>query len=230
MKSLQKLFQSTLIFLFITIIACQTKTEKTPLIVPEGKIGLIGYGSLTSKENVMDQLGHPYHDSLYYVHLNGFIREWNFVGSNMDPNLPKELLEYDSYYLHGEDTLPFQQSIFLNIMSDSSQKINCVLYFIDESELTEIDKMEIGYNRIEVSSSIIEYAISGGPVYAYKAKPSYEYHTETDSLNSIIDLAYAELVFDAYDRLGKEARKEFDTSTKPFAPHLLAPVIRLKRK
>jgi len=140
MKSLTYIV--TGIFTILLILGCQHNSQKPTLIVAKDKIGLIGYGSLTSKENLNRILGHPYKDSLFYVHLNGYVREWNFAGLNTDPHLPEELLKYDSFYLRNGDTIPFQKTIFLNIMPNSSYSINGVLYFVNQKELISIDNME----------------------------------------------------------------------------------------
>ncbi|WP_034257878.1 gamma-glutamylcyclotransferase family protein [Altibacter lentus] len=209
---------------------CSPSPEKSIINIPENKVGLIGYGSLTSKEAIEETVGHEYRDSVYHIHLMGFKRAWNFAGDTNDPALPKELLAYQPFFVRDGDTIPIHKAVFLNIMPEASQSINGVLYFVTPQDLERIDAMELGYERIDVSNRLREYTIENGTVYAYKAKPEYILNSSNDSVTAIIDKAYVDLVFQAYARMGEDARKEFDASTKPFDSKLVAPILYLKRR
>lgn len=214
----------------ILFYGCLSSETKPSITIEDGKIGMIGYGSLTSRKAVEKILGKPYKDSIYFVHLENYQRTWNFVGNNNDPGLPEEMLNYDSFYLKNNDTIPFQKSMFLNIEKNDTVNVNCVLYFITLEEMDMIDDMELGYARIDVTNNIKEYDFKGGRVVAYKARPEYVYKPEKDKKISIIDKDYADQVFKAYDKVGKDYRKEFDESTQPLDTSMVASVIRVKRK
>ncbi len=136
-------------------------------------VGMVGYGSLISVQSTERTLGRKYIDSIYLVHLEGFQREWNYVGSNNDSLLPKESLKYDGFYI--KDTIPFDKRIFLNIMAKKKSTMSCVLSFITPEELEGFDRREIGYERIDITNIIKEYNFKGGKVYVYKALPNYIY-------------------------------------------------------
>lgn len=222
------LFAYLIFSLLFTFSACQESNKKATLAIPEGKVGMIGYGSLTSLQSIEEVLGRKYQDSIYLVHLDGYERSWNFVGANNDPKLPPELLTYDSFYIKNNDTIPFQKTMFLNIIENKAVQLNCVLYYVTLQELAMFDEMELGYTRIDVTNKIPEYTIEKGVVYAYKALPEYEYNPETDKDISILEKSYVDLVLDAYKARGASYKNEFDNTTIPADSNLIAPVIRIK--
>ncbi|PKA84281.1 hypothetical protein ATE92_2462 [Ulvibacter sp. MAR_2010_11] len=209
--------------LFITT-GCEKSNEKPIIEVPSAKVGMIGYGSLLSREAVEETLGRTYTDSIYTVHVSGYERAWNFAGSTNDPKLPEELLKLDSFYVQGNDTIPFDNIVFLNIEPKPESKINAVLYFLTPKELEKFDTMELGYERIDVTDSIVEYTINGGKVYAYKAMPEYTLNGIGKGKKNIIDQLYYDLVLNANKGNGAEFRKEFEASTLPPDTILVAPV------
>lgn len=214
----------------ILFFGCMSTDTKPVIEIEAGKIGMIGYGSLTSRKAVEKILGRPYKDSIYFVHLEDHQRVWNFAGSNDDPGLPEELLTYDSFYLKGKDTIPFKKTLFLNIEPKATVDLNCVLYFITLEEMDKFDDMELGYARIDVTNNIKEFDFKGGRVVAYKALPDYIYKPDTDKSISVIDKEYADEVLQAYDNVGVDYRKEFDNSTVALDTSMVVEVLRVKKK
>ncbi len=214
----------------ILFFGCMSSETKPVIKIEAGKIGMIGYGDLTSRKAVEKVLGRPYKDSIYFVHLEDYQRVWNFAASNDDPGLPEELLTYDSFYLKGNDTIPFKKTLFLNIEPKDTIDMNCVLYFITLEEMDMLDDMELGYARIDVTNNIKEFDFTGGRVVAYKALTEYVYKPDTDKKISVIDKEYADQVLKAYDKVGEDYRKEFDNSTIALDTSMVAKVIRVKKK
>ena len=212
----------------VAFLGCQESNKKDVLVIPQGKVGMIGYGSLSSLQSIEEVLGRKYQDSIYLVHLDGFQRSWNFAGANNDPLLPPELLKYDSFYIKNNDTIPFQKTLFLNIIENKEVQLNCILYFVTPQELAMFDEMELGYTRIDVTDNISEFEFKNGVVYAFKALPEYEYDAANDSVNSILEKSYVDLVLAAYDARGISYRQEFDNTTTLLDSNLVAPVIRIK--
>ena len=189
---------------------------------------MIGYGMLTSLESIQAILNRKYQDAIYQVHIEGFQRAWNFVCPNNDPMLQEDYLEYKSFYIKNNQHIPFEKTIFLNIIENKTVQINCTLYFVSPQELAMFDAFELGYTRMDVTHQIAEYQFENGKVYAYKALPAYEFNALTDTAKSIIDQNYVDLVHSSYDAIGIESRKEFDQTTVPPDPKLVAPVIHRK--
>ncbi|HCM75591.1 MAG TPA: hypothetical protein DIS90_04375 [Cytophagales bacterium] len=217
-------------FLLICFVSCQSTPEKPEIEIESGKVGMIGYGSLISFNETEATLGRKYEDSVYLVHLEGYQREWSYVGSNKDSLQPKEFFDYDGFYIKNTDTLSFEKIIFLNIAAKEGGSVNAVLYFISENELAQFDERELGYERIDVSNNLREYSIKNGKVYAYKALPDNTYVAERDQNVSKIDKSYVDLVINACDSIGADFRKEYDASTLPFHPDLMAEVFFIKMR
>ena len=201
---------------------------KSAIKIQEGKVGMIGYGMLSSLESLEEILGRKYQDPIYWIHLRGMQRAWNFVAPNNDPNFPAEYIKYESFCLKNNSTITYEKSIFLNIIENKDIRLNCTLYFLTHGELALFDQFELGYTRIDVSDRVEEYYFENGKVYAYKALPAYEYDANNDKDNSIIEKGYLDLVLASYDNMGNEHKLEFELSTLPHDPNLVAPVIHKK--
>lgn len=207
-----------------TTLGCKNMNKKPTIKIKDNKVGMIGYGMLSSLESIEDILGRKYQDPIYWIHLRGMQRAWNFVAPNNDPNFSAEYINYDSFYLKNDSALPYEKSIFLNIIENKDIRLNCILYFLTHEELKLFDKFEYGYKRIDVTDRVEEYSFDNGKVYAYKALPAYEYNDIYDKDKSIIEKSYLDLVLASYDAQGSESRKEFNLSTIPHDPNLVAPV------
>lgn len=199
--------------------------KKSTIKIQEGKVGMIGYGMLSSLKSVEEVLGRKYQDSIYLVHLNGLQRAWNFVAPNNDPNFPAEYINYESYSFDNNSKMTYEKSIFLNIIENKDIRLNCTLYFVTLEELALFDEFELGYTRIDVTDRVEEYNFENGIIYAYKALPSNEFNPERDRDNSIVEKGYLDLVLASYDTLGIMYRKEFDNSTIPPDPNLVVTVL-----
>lgn len=203
---------------------------KSTIKIHEGKVGMIGYGMLSSLESLEEILGRKYQDPIYWIHLSGLQRAWNFVAPNNDPNFPAEYINYESFYLKNNNAIPYEKSIFLNIIENKDIRLNCTLYFVTHEELALFDEFELGYTRIDVTDRVEEYNFENGKVYAYKALPEYEYDAINDVDKSIIEKRYLDLVLASYENMGKEHKLEYEQSTLPHNPNLVAPVIHKKVK
>jgi len=201
---------------------------KSTIKIQDGKVGMIGYGMLSSLESLEEILGRKYQDPIYWIHLSGLQRAWNFVAPNNDPNFPAEYINYESFYLKNNNAIPYEKSIFLNIIENKDIRLNCTLYFLTHEELALFDQFELGYTRIDVTDRVEEYNFENGKVYAYKALPAYEYDAINDEDKSIIEKRYLDLVLESYDNMGNEHKLEFEQSTLPYNPNLVAPVIHKK--
>ncbi|MCM4163682.1 MULTISPECIES: hypothetical protein [unclassified Arenibacter] len=201
---------------------------KSTITIQDGKVGMIGYGMLSSLESIEEILGRKYQDTIYCIHLKGLQRAWNFVAPNNDPNFPAEYIKYESLCLKNNGAIPYENSIFLNIIENKDIRLNCILYFVTHEELVLFDEFEFGYKRMDVTDRVEEYHFENGKVYAYKALPAYEYDVIYDEDKSIIEKSYLDLVLAFYDNMGNEHRLEFEQSTIPHDPRLVAPVIHNK--
>jgi hypothetical protein len=196
----------TLIILISILFGCKKNLEKQIINIEKGKIGMIGYGSLMSKTSMEKTLKRTYQDSVYRVHLEGYQRSWNACYSLINP-------KRDFFYSRDNDTIQIYNSIALNIIESNNEKMNCVLFFITPEELAEFDIREKGYDRINVTDKIDEYAFKGGEVYVYKADKEHTYNYQLKD-NTVLPKPYFDLVTRACDSIGIEFRQEFESSTK----------------
>ncbi len=211
--------------LLILMISCETTSNKQTIVIEKGKVGMIGFGSLISLQRTEEVFKHKYTDSIYLVHLEDFQRSWDFVASNDDKAYTTQELNSDGYYIQGNDTLLFDNCIYLNITAKKGSAMNCVLYMVTEDKIAAMDLYEFGYERIDVSEKIKEYNFEGGKVYAYKATPEYMYDSEKTKGVTVIPQDYRDLVTKACDSIGFDFRKEYDATTNTLNLELVAPVI-----
>lgn len=209
-----KTWQSFIIVLVTALcFNCNSKATKPIVQIEEGKIGMIGFGSLMSKTSMEGTLGRKYEDSVYLVHLEGYQRAWNYYA-------PLKRKDTEWFYVQDKDTVPIDNIIALNIVTADDKKMNCALFFITPEELAQFDEREVGYNRVDVTNSIKEYTFEGGKVYAYKADEAHTYDGKTP--NTFLPDGYLNLVTKACDSIGKAFRDEFEASTIPYDPEKVA--------
>jgi hypothetical protein len=148
MKQITWLMLSSALLLLMG--SCQEKVKIFK--IPEGHVGMFGYGSLMSKTLIeMGLLDKAYDGPFLPAHLKGYKRSWTFTWPtdlplyNVDSTFSKDyiLVEGDSIfpkYLH-----------YLNIREDPNTVINGVLYIVPEADLPNYDAWELGYEKFEVT-------------------------------------------------------------------------------
>ena len=210
------------LILIVSFTSCSTKMKKPVIEIKENEVGMIGYGSLLSLKSMESSLGRKYTDSVYQIHLLGYQREWTWSIPNDDKNFSEEHLNTDGFYVEGNDTIPFKKRVYLNIRVEEATKMNCMLYIISKEELLKFDKREIGFQRLDVTDKIEELNFKGGKVYVYQASPAYGGQPSSDRKINVISKTYIDLVSHACDSLGAEYKKEFDATTIPYDPNIVA--------
>lgn len=88
--TMRKVYLLTLFLTSVILAFGQTSSNKERLFIPNGKVALIGYGSLMSVASMERTLGHTYTDKFIPIHINGYERVWNFAVPNngtRGPNL-----------------------------------------------------------------------------------------------------------------------------------------------
>ncbi len=193
--------------------SCQEK--KKTFIIPEGHVGMFGYGSLMSKKFIDSVLlGKKYDGPFVSAHLNGFKRSWTFAWPSTIPFPNADGNYYKDYILVDGDTVFPRNLLYLNIKADAASTINGVLYIVPKADLPTYDGWELGYERIEVTQLVNDYVIEGGPVFAYKALPGFVMEPDSDYQRNIIEHSYANIIRDAFAYWGKEFEAEYIKSTE----------------
>jgi hypothetical protein len=208
-----------LIFFLTNIILAfgQTSPNKEKLFIPNGKVALIGYGSLMSIASMERTLGHAYTDKFLPIHINGFQRVWNFATPNNGIRRPDLF-----YFIMAGDTIYPTKVMALNIQENHSKSMNACLFIIDTLELKMFDAREFGYSRIKLNDKIKEFEMVNGDVYAYKALPDFTIKVTDNPKDNVISRSYIKTVEeDGLLALGQQFREEYYSSTLPYSPKIL---------
>ncbi len=94
---------------------------------------IIGYGSLLKKASLNRTL--PQVEIIEPIYLNNYLRSWNAI----------------------ENIKPTVSSTFLGIEKSQNSKVNCIVFEIQSSLISTLDKREFLYNREKVDLSDIEF-------------------------------------------------------------------------
>ena len=213
MKLSQSIFLTTLVVLLLS--GCQK--SKLTFRIPEGHVGMFGYGSLTSRNFIeTGLLDGKYEGPFVSAHLKGYKRSWTFAWPTSIPTPYHDGNYYKDFLLIEGDTIFPKYLHFLNIRRDEQATINGVLYIVPKADLPTYDEWELGYERFDVSDLITDYTIKGGPVFAYKALPDFDREPTTDISFNIIEKWYSDIIQEAFDYWGEAFEQEYKESTEPF--------------
>jgi hypothetical protein len=200
-------------FLLVLLLAfgCQ---QKPTFMIPEGRVGMFGYGSLMSKRFIESSLLEKNYDGPFLsAHVNGYRRAWTFAWPSTLPSLQPDGRYYRDYVLAGTDTIYPPYLHYLNIQEEAGSVINGVLYLVPESDLSTYDDWELGYERFEITDRITDYTITGGPVYAYRALPEFTREPTKDYRISVVERGYVTIIDDAFLFWGDAFKEEYIKST-----------------
>ena len=208
--------------LVVYVLFASCGSDREIVEMPAGKVGLIGYGSLTSSAQMEVQLGKPYAGPpVRVVHLEGYTRRWNAVFPNDAPHPPNGQVVR---CVQNGDTLLPETIIALNIQPYAGAELNACFFVIDESDLATIDRTETSYRRFEVTDAIREFAVMGGTVYAYTALPEYTVDPETGRpRRNVLPALYLDFLNAAVAERGATYREEFAATTQPIPEDLILP-------
>lgn len=213
----RKVYLLTFFLINVILAFGQTSPNKEKLFIPNGKVALIGYGSLMSTASMERTLGHAYTDKFLTIHINGYERVWNFAGPNNGTRYPNLF-----YYIMAGDTIFPKSVMALNIQENRSVSMNACLFIIDTLELKMFDSREFGYTRIKLNDKIKEFEFVNGDVYAYKALPAFTIKVTDNPRDNVIPRSYIKTVEeDGLLALGEQFRNEYYASTLPYSPKIL---------
>ena len=94
---------------------------------------VIGYGSLLKKTSLNRTL--PQVETIEPIYLNNYLRSWNAI----------------------ENIKPTVSSTFLGIEKSKQSKVSCIIFEVEESFISTLDKREFLYDREKVDLNDIEF-------------------------------------------------------------------------
>ena len=121
----------------------------------------------------------------------------------------KDLPGY-KYYVDAETgERPPVSVAFLDLAAEEGERVNGVVFPVDDKRLAELDARERNYRRrrVELDPPI------GGATYAYFGTPEARARFETGP--TVVARAYLDLVRASFDRLGPSEAALFEASTDP---------------
>lgn len=208
------------ITLALLIGSCREKQEV--FRIPEGYVGMFGYGSLMSKNFIeTGLLGGRYEGPFLPAHLRDYKRSWTFAWPSEIPSATADGQYYKAAVVVEGDTLYPRFLHYLNIREAAGSTLNGVLYMVPEGDLPVYDQWEPGYERFEVTDRIADYAIEGGPVYAYRALPGFEGEPDGDIARNAIERDYLDIIQQAFDYWGADFEAEYRQSTEPVDANII---------
>ncbi len=166
---------------------------------------IFGYGSLVEPNEIRQYLTEK--TDIYYVRAEGFQRVFNVSVNNM------QQLEGYKYYLDKNGLRPDIYVTFLNIVRNSNAEILGSVFYINDDKFDVVDKRERNYDRIEINQFLDRKFNDIVWAYVGKEKAVRLYEEGKCCNKSVISKKYYDLVFNAFNAIGK--KQHFLDSTKP---------------
>lgn len=182
---------------------------------------VFGYGSLVSPESFGRTLGRELRPGIdfFEAELTGFGRRWNYgvmhsVGVWTDDDGEEH-----------ERTI-----VALGVVESEAETVNGVVGYVELDELTELDRRERHYDRIDVVAATTvhtDHTIDGSiMVYVPKRDSIEHYERARDAGTAAVDERYWSLVDAAFAALGPDGHAQYHATT----PRPDVPVVPLARR
>ncbi len=208
----------SLMTMLISSVSLLAKDMKKTIEIKPGMAGLVAYGTLMSKQDLEQTLGHKFEGQTDQVHLMGYIRGWALRRPLNDPQASTpEVSKISASFLSDGKAVPFSGMVNLNVYPEKNGRMNAILYLLTEVDFLKVDKREGGYERRDVTDKIEEYDFRGGRVYVYEGLPEHPSTAATNPKEFILVKDYIDQVTRACDAISEGFRAEFEKSTRPIA-------------
>lgn len=175
---------------------------------PDGVAYVFGYGSLVAigaELTLEDRTWAPVPGR-----LRGYRRCWGAAMNNWEAG-PKQ-----KHFLDPEsDEQPRIRVAYLDIEEEPGRTVNGLALPVDRRRLTEIDRREMNYLRIDVSAAF--EPASPQPVFAYRATKEARERCRRHQPDAEVFVSsdYVAAVRRAFAELGEGALEEFERTTDP---------------
>ena len=178
--------------------------ESTSAISLEpGEHAIFGYGSLLSKASLERTLGRSYEGPFVVCDLMGWRRRW-------DVAMPNSVFTYCD--ASGHWVTP-ERIVYLNVAPAQDQRMNGVLFVLNDSDLKAFDSREWIYDRVQVNDSLRGVAVLNGPAWVYVAKPEFLCPVPLTPSQTAIRKTYLGLLEDGHKSLGPGFVDDYRHST-----------------
>jgi cation transport regulator ChaC len=171
---------------------------------------VFGYGSLVSPESFGRTLGRELRPGIdvFEAELTGFGRRWNYG-----------VMHSVGVFTDDEGTEHERTIVALGVVEAELETVNGVVGYVELDELTELDRRERHYDRIDVVGATTVHSdtrIDGSiMVYMPKRESIEHYERARDAGTAAVDHDYWSRVDAAFAALGPEQHARYRTTTPP---------------
>jgi|GEM_PF-823751 len=179
------------------------KAEKT-IVIPEGKVGMIGYGSLLNKESMEKTLGRQLETIPLDVTISSFERNWKV-------KMPNE-----AFYAEVAGSRITPRNVgYLNVAPNPGKDMNATLFIIKKDDLAAFHQREWIYDPVDFSGRLKDTRIEGGQIFGYMAKPQYMVKEGEVFPEVGVRRSYGGIVEGALEKKDPAFRQAYRDSTAP---------------
>ncbi len=171
---------------------------------------VFGFGSTVDIQKLGEFLRRPLSPAGWCMgHLNGFRRLWNVAMDNS-----ADLPDYKYYVLAESGQRPSYFITFLNLQSDTTSRVNGILFQVDETDLERLDARERNYRRVDVSDRV-DPSPPDARVWTYVATEDAKHRYELGVSKGLsrVPADYLRLVREGFAAHGVDSLSEYDRST-----------------
>lgn len=171
---------------------------------------IIGYGSLLSRSSVSKTLSREYDGPFVTCHLRGWRRSW-------DVAMPNSAF----YFMDREERVYPENILYLNVRSEPSSSMNCVLFTVNQQELEAMHDREWIYDPVDVTANLSGVQVQGGRALLYVGRQDYLCRFVNTPRTSAIRSSYVRILDEALQKMNSDFQAEYKETTDPIPEHLV---------
>lgn len=171
---------------------------------------VFGYGSLVSPASFGRTLGRELRPGIdvFEADLAGFGRRWNYG-----------VMHSVGVWTDDEGAEHERTIVALGVVESAGETVNGVVGYVELDELTDLDRRERHYDRVDVADRTTVHADHGidGSIMVYvpKREPIEHYQRARDAGTAAVDERYWSLVDGAFAALGPDRHARYHATTPP---------------
>lgn len=175
------------------------------------RVWIFGYGSLVDPESMARTIGRVAEHGIdfFQADLAGYGRRWNYGVMHM----------VGHWTADDGTTIDSGTIVALGVVPAADEQVNGVVASVAGGELTNLDRRERNYDRVDVTDKITllddEGGVVSGSIYTYVPRPESiaAYEAARDNGTAGIRRTYWELVDRAFAAFGDDQAERYRTST-----------------
>ncbi len=127
-----------------------------------------------------------------------------------------------SFYTEIDGRLVWPENIiYLNIARSPGSILNGVTYVLSPEQIALFDKREWIYDRVIVTSDLVDCVIEGGELVVYVGKRKHATPTIHSYFEAAIRQSYLDVIANGLRELGEEFKRAYELSTDAYPSRLV---------